>query len=182
MPPNNTYINFERFARVVEDLAGAEGGLGALALSRHALQEDLDALVSIYDEKEAWYREEHEKARHELSQLKYEFRKIESLKKHLHEDIRAVGTGLAGVAGRYRDRLVRYEALSRELAEGLQWAQELAGGLPLEGGGHPSAAGNHPAGVFSKDLHESLMELLNRSCCEEFLAALSPPGAAKSSQ
>lgn len=26
MPPNNTYVNFERFARVVEDVAQVEQG------------------------------------------------------------------------------------------------------------------------------------------------------------
>ncbi|XP_020640438.3 death-associated protein kinase 2 isoform X1 [Pogona vitticeps] len=180
MPPNNTYVNFERFARVVEDLSGMEQSFGALAASHDSLQEDMDALVSIYNEKEAWYREEHENVRHELSQLKYEYRKVESLKKHLQEDIGAVGTSLAGVTGKYLDLQSRFEALSQGLSEGLRWVQDLAGSFQREGGSEAFTAESMGC-VFNKDLNGSLMELLNRSCCEEFLAALNS-GVAKSAQ
>ncbi|KAJ7311305.1 hypothetical protein JRQ81_006921 [Phrynocephalus forsythii] len=180
MPPNNTYINFERFARVVEDVSGMEQTFTALAVSHDSLQEDLDALVSIYNEKEAWYREEHENVRHGLSQLKYEYRKIEGLKKHLQEEVKAVGTSLAGITGKYLDLESHYEALSQEVSEGLQWVQDLTGSFQLEGGSEASTDGGM-ACIFNKDLNGSLMELLNRSCCEEFLAALNT-GVAKSSQ
>nr|XP_056721756.1 death-associated protein kinase 2 [Euleptes europaea] len=174
MPPNNTYINFERFARVVEDLSGMEQDFGAVAASHNSLQEDLGALVSIYDEKEAWYKEEHENVRHELSQLKYEYRKVESLKKHLQEDVRAVGTNLAGITGKYLDLQAQYEALSKELSEELRRVQDWTGTLRLDQEPYSWAASD-------KDISESLMELLNRSCCEEFLAALNL-GVTKASQ
>lgn len=180
MPPNNTYINFERFAHVVEDISGMEQSFGALAVSHDSLQEDIDALVSIYNEKEAWYKEEHETVRHELSQLKYEYRKIESLKKHLQDDIRAVGTNLATITGKYVDLQSHYESLSREVAEELKWIQDFTSSFQLENGSEADTTGSFGT-VFNKDINESLMELLNRSCCEEFLAALNL-GVAKTSQ
>ncbi|XP_054421281.1 death-associated protein kinase 2 isoform X2 [Pteronotus mesoamericanus] len=75
MPPNNTYINFERFAHVVEDVAWVEQGCRALAGTHDTIQDDVEALVSIFNEKEAWYREESESARHNLSQLRKKNRK-----------------------------------------------------------------------------------------------------------
>ncbi|NXM91071.1 DAPK3 kinase, partial [Oenanthe oenanthe] len=167
MPPNNTYINFERFARIVEDISQVERGFGTLAASHGSLQEDMDALLSIYNEKEAWYKEESESMRHELSQLKYECRKVESLKRHLHADIVAVGTSLAGVGGKYSELRGHYESLRQELAGELSWIQDLMSSFQLEN--EACVNGNF---VFNKDINESLMELLNRSCCEEFLAGL----------
>ncbi|NXC64786.1 DAPK3 kinase, partial [Aleadryas rufinucha] len=169
MPPNNTYINFERFARVVEDIARMERGFSALAASHDSLQEDMDALLSIYNEKEAWYKEESESVRHKLSQLKYEHRKMESLKRHLHDDIEAVGASLAGVSGKYAELQSQYESLRQELSEELKWIQDLMSSFQLEN--EACVNGNFDS-VFNKDINESLMELLNRSRCEEFLAGL----------
>ncbi|NWX31511.1 DAPK3 kinase, partial [Notiomystis cincta] len=169
MPPNNTYINFERFARVVEDISHVERGFSTLAACHDSLQEDMDALLSIYNEKEAWYKEESESVRHKLSQLKYEYRKLESLKRHLHEDIKAVGAGLAGVSGKYAELQSQYESLRQELSEELKWIQDLMSSFQLEN--EACVNGNFDS-VFNKDINESLMELLNRSCCEEFLAGL----------
>ncbi|NXC88793.1 DAPK3 kinase, partial [Cercotrichas coryphoeus] len=167
MPPNNTYINFERFARVVEDISRVERGFGALAACHGSLQEDMDALLSIYSEKEAWYKEEGESVRHELSQLKYECRKVEALKRHLHAEMVAVGTSLASVGGKYSELQGHYESLRQELAGELSWIQDLMSSFQLENSA--CVNGNF---VFNKDINESLMELLNRSCCEEFLAGL----------
>lgn len=178
MPPNNTYVNFERFARVVDDLSGMEQSFATMAASHDSLQEDLDALVSIYNEKEAWYKEEHENVRRQLSQLKYESRKVESFKKNLQEDVRAVGASLAGVTGKYLGLQSQYEALSKEVSAELQRLQDWAGALQLDPG--PYSLGGFGS-ACNKDLSESLMELLNRSCCEEFLAALNL-GVAKASQ
>ncbi|XP_042327327.1 death-associated protein kinase 2 isoform X1 [Sceloporus undulatus] len=180
MVPNNTYVNFERFALVVEDISGMEQSFGALAVSHDSLQEDMDALVSIYNEKEAWYKEEHENIRHELSQLKYEYRKIESLKKHLQEDIKDVGTSLTGITEKYTELQSHYESLSRELSEELKWIQDLAGSFRQEAESEAYTVGNIGS-VFNKDINDSLMELLNQSCCEGFLAALNL-GVAKSNQ
>ncbi|XP_041345724.1 death-associated protein kinase 2 isoform X1 [Pyrgilauda ruficollis] len=169
MPPNNTYINFERFARVVEDISRVEQGFSTLAASHDSLQEDMDALLSIYNEKEAWYKEESESVRHMLSQLKYEYRKMESLKRHLHDDSEAVGASLAGVCGKYAELQSQYESLRQELSEEIKWIQDLMSSFQLEN--EARVNGNFDS-VFNKDINESLMELLNRSCCEEFLAGL----------
>ncbi|NXR03385.1 DAPK3 kinase, partial [Sagittarius serpentarius] len=169
MPPNNTYINFERFARVVEDISLMERGFSTLAASHDSLQEDIDALVSIYNEKEAWYKEENESVRHKLSQLKYEYRKIESLKRHLQDDVKTVGASLTGITGKYADLQSQYESLSQELSEELKWIQDLMSSFQLEN--EACVNGNFDS-VFKKDINESVMELLNRSRCEEFLAGL----------
>ncbi|NXX30396.1 DAPK3 kinase, partial [Nicator chloris] len=169
MPPNNTYINFERFARVVEDISHMERGFSTLAASHDSLQEDMDALLSIYNEKEAWYKEESECVRQKLSQLKYEYRKMESLKRHLHNDIEAVGASLAGMCGKYAELQSQHDSLRQELSAELRWIQDLMSSFQL--GNEPCVNGNFDS-VFNKDINESLMELLNGSCCEEFLAGL----------
>ncbi|NXF25076.1 DAPK3 kinase, partial [Rhodinocichla rosea] len=169
MPPNNTYINFERFARIVEDISCVEQGFSTLAASHDSLQEDMDALLSIYNEKEAWYKEESESMRHTLSQLKYEYRKMESLKRHLHDDSEAVGASLAGVCGKYAELQSQYESLRQELSEEIKWVQDLMSNFQLE---NEACVNGNFHSVFNKDINESLMELLSRSCCEEFLAGL----------
>lgn len=167
MPPNNTYVNFERFARVVEDIARVDQGCRALAGDHDTLQDDVEALVSIYNEKEAWYREENESARHNLSQLKYEFRKVESLKKLLREDIRATGASLGSAARKLDHLQAQFEALREELSADLQWVQELVGSFQLESGGVDGLGA-----MLHWDTSESLSELLSRSRAEEVLAGL----------
>ncbi|XP_008567090.1 PREDICTED: death-associated protein kinase 2 [Galeopterus variegatus] len=167
MPPNNTYINFERFAHVVEDMAQVEQGCRALVGAHDTIQDDVEALVSIYNEKEAWYREESEGARHDLSQLKYEFRKVKSLKKLLREDIRTTGSSLGSVARKLDHLQVQFEALRQELSADLQWIQELVGSFQLESGSTDGLGS-----MFHRDTSESLSELLNRSCTKEVLAGL----------
>ncbi|NXQ21937.1 DAPK3 kinase, partial [Peucedramus taeniatus] len=169
MPPNNTYINFERFAHIVEDISCVEQGFSTLAASHDSLQEDMDALLSIYNEKEAWYKEESESVRHMLSRLKYEYRKMESLKRHLHDDSEAVSASLAGVRRKYAELQSQYESLRQELSEEIKWIQDLMSSFQLET--KACVNGNFDS-VFNKDIDESLIELLNRSCCEEFLAGL----------
>ncbi|ERE75737.1 death-associated protein kinase 2 [Cricetulus griseus] len=132
MPPNNTYVNFERFAHVVEDVAQVDKGCHALAGAHDTLQDDVEALVAIYNEKEAWYREENENARHNLSQLKYEFRKVESLKKLLREDIQTTGASLGGMARKLDHLQVQFEALRQQLSADVQWMQELVSSFQLE--------------------------------------------------
>eukprot|EP00070_Physeter_catodon_P033546 XP_028340440.1 death-associated protein kinase 2 isoform X8 [Physeter catodon] len=162
MPPDNTYVNFERFACVVEDVARVDQGCRALAGARDTIQDDVETLVSIYNEKEAWYREESERARHDLSQLRYEFRKVESSKKLLQEDIRATGSRLGSTARKLDHLQAQFEALGQELLADLEWLQELVGGFQLESGSVDS-----PSPVCCQDSSECLGELLNRSCSEE---------------
>ncbi|KAB0406129.1 hypothetical protein E2I00_018591 [Balaenoptera physalus] len=158
MPPDNTYVNFERFACVVEDVARMDQGCRALAGARDTIQDDVETLVSIYNEKEAWYREESERAQHDLSQLRYEFRKVQSSKKLLREDIRATGSRLRSTARKLDYLQAQFEALGQELLADLQWLQELVGGFQLESGSVDS-----PSSVCCQDSSECLGELLNSS-------------------
>ncbi|XP_075432206.1 death-associated protein kinase 2 isoform X2 [Ascaphus truei] len=169
MPPNNTYVNFERFAQVVEDLSSAESSFSALAVNYDSLQEAVEALISIYNDKETWYKEENENVRHELSQLRYECRKVESIKRNLHHDIRSVRTNVGSLSGKYSELVSRYETLSGEMAEDLKWVQDLMDGFHRENGGF---FGGNFASVFNRDLSESFMDLLNRPCSEDLLEGL----------
>ncbi|XP_043933672.1 death-associated protein kinase 2 [Protopterus annectens] len=171
MPPNNTYANFERFAKVVEDIAIMENNFSGLAVAQDALQEDIDALVSIYNEKEGWYKEENESVRHELSQLRYEYRKVESMKKHLQDEIRTVDSHLTNVTGKYMDLKSQFDSLNQELSEELKWVQDAITSLQLTSGSGGFTNGDFAA-TFSKDVNESLKELLNGSCIDELFAAL----------
>ncbi|XP_040057297.2 death-associated protein kinase 2a isoform X1 [Gasterosteus aculeatus] len=173
MPPNNTYVNFERFAQVVEDIDHMEGSFASLASAHDSLQEDIDATVSIYNEKEAWYKEESEGVRHELSQIRYEFRKVEALKRSLQDDMRAFGSGLGAISARYRERQSHFEALRLDLGNELKWVQDVMGSFPTDGGG---GGGGYPgcsfSPVFNDDVNEALKELLNRSRGGELLTGI----------
>ncbi|KAI4830769.1 hypothetical protein KUCAC02_002382 [Chaenocephalus aceratus] len=171
MPPNNTYVNFERFAQVVEDIDQMEGSFVSLAAAHDSLQEDIDAMVSIYNEKEAWYKEESEDVRHELSQIRYEFRKVEAFKRSLQDDMQAFSSSLDGISNRYQERQNHFDSLRQELSNELKWVQEVMGSFPMDGGG-----GGYPncsfSTVFNNDVNEALKELLNRSCGGELLSGI----------
>uniref|UniRef100_A0A3Q2XK41 non-specific serine/threonine protein kinase n=2 Tax=Hippocampus comes TaxID=109280 RepID=A0A3Q2XK41_HIPCM len=162
MPPNNTYVNFERFAQVVEDIDQMERSFLTLTASHDSLQEDIDAMVSIYNEKEAWYKEQSEGVRHELSQIRYEFRKVESLKKNLKDEMQSFSSSLSGISSRYQERQNHFDALKQELSNELTWLQEVMGSSPNDAGGDYHI-GNLTT-VFNNEVNEALKELLNRSC------------------
>ncbi|XP_047436373.1 death-associated protein kinase 2a [Mugil cephalus] len=177
MPPNNTYVNFERFAQVVEDIDHMETSFTSLAAAHDSLQEDIDAMVSIYNEKEAWYKEESEGVRHELSQIRYEFRKVEALKRSLQEDMRSFSCSLDAVGDRYRDRQLHLDALHLDLSNQLKWVQEALGSFPLDrGGGGGGGGGGFSScsfsSVFNNEVNEALKELLSRSCGGEILSGI----------
>ncbi|KAM9826349.1 death-associated protein kinase 2a isoform X1 [Syngnathus typhle] len=170
MPPNNTYVNFERFAQVVEDIDQMERSFMSLAASHDSLQEDIDAMVSIYNEKEAWYKEESEELRHELSQIRYEFRKVESLKRSLQDEMQSFSSSLSGISSRYQERQNHFDALNRELSNELTWLQEVIGSYPTDGcAGCPN--GDFTT-LFSNEVNEALKDLLNRPCGGELLSAI----------
>lgn len=171
MPPNNTYVNFERFAQVVEDIDQMESSFMSLAAAHDSLQEDIDAMASIYNEKEAWYKEESEGVRHDLSQIRYEFRKVEALKRSLQDDMQAFSSGLSAVSSRYQERQNHFDALRLELSNELKWVQEVMGSFPMDGGrgGYPNC---NFSTVFNHDVNEALKELLNRSCGGELLSGI----------
>ncbi|XP_026058544.1 death-associated protein kinase 2 isoform X2 [Carassius auratus] len=160
MPPNNTYANFERFANVLEDISLVEMGLEKVAQNRESLQDDVEALLSIYTEKEAWYKEESESIRQELSQVRYKFRKAEVLRKGLQEDLRTTDTSLASIDSRYLTREAHLGSLRQELNAELRWLQEVMGSLNGE-------AGNKGFGSISalnNEVNEALKELLSKDC------------------
>ncbi|XP_032870924.1 death-associated protein kinase 2 isoform X1 [Amblyraja radiata] len=170
MPPNNTYVNFERFARVVEDLCGMETSFSNLTSANDSLQEDIDALISIYNEKECWYKEENESVRHDLSQIRYEYRKAESRKKQLQNEIKGMNSTLNAVDGKYAELKGHFESLQQEISAELKWVQEVISSFQTEPTNHGYMSADF-ASVFSKDLNETLKELLTGPCSDELITS-----------
>ncbi|RXM90496.1 Death-associated protein kinase 3 [Acipenser ruthenus] len=171
MPPNNTYVNFERFTLAVEDVSVMETSVSAIAVAQDSLQEDIDALISIYNEKETWYKEESESVRHELSQLRYEYRKVESMKKHLQDDIKTVDSSITDITGKYMERKSHFEVLGQELSSEVKWVQDVMSSFQMDNGSGSFSNGDF-ASVFNKDVNEALKELLNSSCSGELLSGM----------
>lgn len=130
MPQNNTYANYERFAHI--DISLMEAKLSEVAGAHHTLQCDIKALLSIYNDKEAQYKDESETARKQLSQAYYEFRKIEATRKLLQEDTKAIDASLESIKGKYNHRQSQLDALRQELISELQWLQEMISTLHSE--------------------------------------------------
>ncbi len=165
VPQNNTYANFERFAHVVEDVSVMEMGLSEVAGVHHTLQGDIEALLSIYNNKEAWYKEESETARKQLSQVRYEFRKVEATRRLLQEDMKAIDAGLESISGKYSQRQGQLDALRQELNSELQWLQEVMSSLHPEG-----ANGGIHSSSLNTGVKQALKELLHQSCRRELEA------------
>lgn len=159
MPPNHTYVDFERFAQLLEDMEQMESSFGSLAAAHDSLQEEVDAMASAYSQKEARFKQESEGVRQELSQIRYGFRKVEASKRSLQEDLFAFSSGLAAVAARFRDRQTHFDLLGAELSHQLTWVQEAMGSRPPEGGD-----GCTFSAALSSDVSQALKELLKRSC------------------
>lgn len=172
MPPNNTYVNFERFAQVVEDIDQMESSFCSLATAHDCLQEDIDTMVALYNEKEAWYKEESEGVRHELSQIRYEFRKVEAMKRSLQDDMQAFSTSLSAISSRYQERQNHFDALRLELSNELKWMQDVVGSFPVDGSSGGYSVNCNLSTVFNNDVNEALKELLNRSCGGELLSGI----------
>lgn len=170
MPPNNTYVNFERFANVLEDISLVEMGLENVAQKRESLQDDIEALLSIYSEKETWYKEESETIRQEISQVRYEFRKVEALKKGLQEDLRTTDGNLASIDRRYLTREEHLSSLRQELNAELRWMQEVMGSLNGEAGNR--GLGSNSA--LNNEVNKALKELLSRACGGELCPRAQP--------
>uniref|UniRef100_A0AAQ6IIG7 non-specific serine/threonine protein kinase n=1 Tax=Anabas testudineus TaxID=64144 RepID=A0AAQ6IIG7_ANATE len=158
MPQNNTYANFERFAHVVEEISLMETGLSEVSGVHHTLQGDIEALLSIYNDKEAWYKEESETARKQLSQVHYEFRKVEAARRLLQEDINGVDSSLESISGKYVRRQSQLDSLRQELNSELQWMQEMMSAL------HPQGAnGEIRSSSLSMGMKQARKELLHES-------------------
>lgn len=170
MPQNNTYANFERFAHVVEDVGLMETGLSEVAGARHTLQGDIEALLSIYNDKEAWYKEESETARKQLSQVRYEFRKVEATRRLLQEDMKSIDASLESISGKYSQRQSQLDTLGQELNSELQWLQEVMSSL------HPEGANSSiHSSSLNTDMKQALKELLHQSCRRELCPEAKQP-------
>ncbi|KTG35926.1 hypothetical protein cypCar_00018180 [Cyprinus carpio] len=170
MPPNNTYVNFERFASVLEDISLVEMRLENVVQKRESLQDDVEALLSIYCEKEAWYKEESESIRQELSQVCYEFRKAEVLRKGLQEDLRTTDASLASINSRYLTREAHLSSLRQELNAELRWLQ----GVMVSLNGEARNLGLGSISALNNVVNEALKELLSRACGGELSAQAQP--------
>ncbi|NXL71263.1 DAPK3 kinase, partial [Leptocoma aspasia] len=132
MPPNNTYINFERFSKVMEEVAAAEESLRELERNKKSFQEDIEALLSIYEEKESWYKEENESISQDLRQIRQELQKTEALKKQAQEETKSVVQAANGLRRRYRKLENHYEALAKQVASEMKFVQELVWSIERE--------------------------------------------------
>ncbi|NXY38952.1 DAPK3 kinase, partial [Pomatorhinus ruficollis] len=132
MPPNNTYINFERFSKVMEEVAAAEESLRELERNKKSFREDIEALLSIYEEKESWYKEENESISQDLRQIRQELHKTEALKKQAQEETRSVVQAANGLKRRYRKLENHYEALAKQVASEMKFVQELVWSIERE--------------------------------------------------
>nr|KAF6400758.1 death associated protein kinase 3 [Rousettus aegyptiacus] len=132
MPPNNTYINFERFSKVLEEVAAAEEGLRGLEHSRRLFHEDVEALTAIYEEKEAWYREENESIGQDLRRLRQELHKTEALQRQAQEEAKGALLGASGLKRRFSRLENRYEALAKQVASEMRFVQDLVRAMEQE--------------------------------------------------
>uniref|UniRef100_A0A2I2YJV1 non-specific serine/threonine protein kinase n=1 Tax=Gorilla gorilla gorilla TaxID=9595 RepID=A0A2I2YJV1_GORGO len=132
LPPNNSYADFERFSKVLEEAAAAEEGLRELQRSRRLCHEDVEALAAIYEEKEAWYREESDSLGQDLRKLRQELLKTEALKRQAQEEARGALLGTSGLKRRFSRLENRYEALAKQVASEMRFVQDLVRALEQE--------------------------------------------------
>ncbi|KAM7003385.1 death-associated protein kinase 2 isoform 1-T1 [Tautogolabrus adspersus] len=162
VPQNNTYANFERFARVVEEVSLIKTGLSEVTGARHTIQGDIEALLSIYSYKEALYNEESETSRKQLSQVRYEFCKVEAMRMLLQDDMKAMDASLESISGKYSQRQNQLDALRQQLNSELQWLQGVMSSVHPEG-----ANGSICSTSLHTDMKQALKELLHPSCGRE---------------
>ncbi|XP_053739909.1 death-associated protein kinase 3 [Synchiropus splendidus] len=125
MPPNNTYVNFERFSQVLEEIAAAEEGLKDLERNQRSCREDVAALLSIYEEKEGWYKEENQSISSDLSTIRQELQRTQAQRKKSQEEARLTMQS-ANILKRKFGRLEnRYEVLAEQVASEVRWVEEL---------------------------------------------------------
>ncbi|KAK2822629.1 hypothetical protein Q5P01_022694 [Channa striata] len=132
MPPNNTYVNFERFSQVLEEIAAAEEGLKELERNQRSCREDVAALLSIYEEKEGWYKEENQSISGDLSHIRQELQRTQAQRKKCQEEAR-VTTQATNILKRKFGRLEnRYEVLAEQVASEVRWVEELVKSISAE--------------------------------------------------
>ncbi|KAG9343641.1 hypothetical protein JZ751_013811, partial [Albula glossodonta] len=134
MPPNNSYADFHRFSQVLEEMSAAEEGLRRLGQGQRACRDDVAALLSIYEEKESWYREERDAVEADLRQIRHALQGAQAQRKRSQEEARAVLSS-ANAMRRKLGRLEnRYDALAEQVASEVRWVEELVRCLQSEEG------------------------------------------------
>lgn len=93
---NNSYVDFECFFKVLEEVVVVEEGLCELQCSWWFCYEDVEVLVVIYEEKEVWYCEESDSLGQDLWRLWQELFKIEVFKWQVQEEVKGVLLGISG--------------------------------------------------------------------------------------
>ncbi|XP_069013884.1 death-associated protein kinase 3 [Embiotoca jacksoni] len=132
MPPNNTYVNFERFSQVLEEIAVAEEGLKELERNQRSCRDDVAALLSIYEEKEGWYKEENQSISSDLGHIRQELQRSQAQRKKCQEDARLTMQA-ANILKRKFGRLEnRYEVLAEQVASEVRWVEELVKSISAE--------------------------------------------------
>lgn len=140
MPPNNTYVNFERFSQVLEEIAAAEEGLKDLERNQRSCREDVAALLSIYEEKEGWYKEENQSISSDLSHIRQDLQRTQTQRKKSQEEARLTMQA-ANILKRKFGRLEnRYEVLAEQVASEVRWVEELVKSISAEKGGLSSGS------------------------------------------
>lgn len=132
MPPNNTYINFERFSQVMEEIAVAEDGLRELEKNQRSCREDVAALLSIYEEKESWYKEENESIATDLNHIKRELQKAQTLRRQSQEEARAAMLSANALKRKFSRLENRYEVLAEQMGSEVRWVEELVRSISAE--------------------------------------------------
>ncbi|PWA29971.1 hypothetical protein CCH79_00009601 [Gambusia affinis] len=132
MPPNNTYVNFERFSQVLEEIAAAEEGLKELERNQHSCQEDVAALLSIYEEKEGWYKEENQSISADLSHIRQELQRSQTQRRKCQEDARLTMQSANNLKRKFGRLENRYDALAEQMASEVRWVEELLRSMSAE--------------------------------------------------
>ncbi|KAG1934857.1 death-associated protein kinase 3 [Pimephales promelas] len=139
MPPNNTYINFERFSQVMEEIAAAEDGLRELEKNQRSCREDVAALLSIFEEKESWYKEENKSIAADLNQLKQELQKEQALRRQSQEETRATMLSANALKRKFGRLENRYEVLAEQMVSEVRWVDELVRSISAENDTHSNS-------------------------------------------
>ena len=135
MPPNNTYVNFERFSQVLEEIAVAEEGLRDLERNQRSCRDDVAALLSIYEEKEAWYKEENLSIASDLGHVRQELQRAQTQRRQSQEEARAAMLSANALKRKFGRLENRYEVLAEQVASEVRWVEELVRSISTESAG-----------------------------------------------
>ena len=135
MPPNNTYVNFERFSQVLEEIAVAEEGLRDLERNQRSCRDDVAALLSIYEEKEAWYKEENLSIASDLGTVRQELQRAQTQRRQSQEEARAAMLAANALKRKFGRLENRYEALAEQVASEVRWVEDLVRSVSIESAG-----------------------------------------------